>query len=288
MSEWEDNRAIDIASKFGPLAALASMDSTIPTEAEIREKKERRAQLAREQQGFMSLDGDGDDNLGSDDEDPRNEITLRPKEKYPETRLVREDEDIAEGFDNFVEDEKISLGRKAEREAEKKRRADMANLIAEAEGGSADDGSDDSEAERNAAYEAAQTRAGTYGRADRYSDEAQGLKTPSRITPLPELDTVVARLQSALKSMEDTKARKMKRMEELRTEKIEIAEREIWIQMQLKETGEKYEKLRIEAGFGGGAVTPLNGADGTKMIVNRGLESLGATPVTARDDSSDE
>jgi len=32
----------------------------------------------------------------------------------------------------------------------------------------------------------------------------------------------------------------------------------------------------------------LNGLEGSKIIVNRGLESLGATPVPSREDSSDE
>ncbi|KAF2498388.1 hypothetical protein BU16DRAFT_524508 [Lophium mytilinum] len=281
------SKAIDIASKFGPLASLTDDgESFIPTEAEIREKKERRARLAKEQGDFISLDDDGfeDDHLSDASDVPR-EITLRPKEKYSESRLVREDEDIAEGFDDFVEDGRISLGRKAEREAKKKRRADMADLIAMAEGGSSDDGSDDSEADRKAAYDAAQTRAGTYGKKDPEMLDA-GLKTPPRITPLPELGAVVARLQAALKSMQDIQARKLKRMDNLRAEKVDIAERENWIQGQLKETGERYEKLRIEAGIGAPA-TPISGSEGTKLIVGRGLESLGATPIAAASDLSD-
>lgn len=285
----ESSRALDIASKFGLLASLKADDSSvIPTEAEIKEKKERRARLAKQQQNFISLSGDEDEGFASDDSESRNEISLRPKDKYPESRLVREDEDIAEGFDDFVEDGKISLGRKAEREAEKKRRAEMAELIAEAENASSDNASDDSEAERNAAYEAAQTRAGAYGSKDLNAVETRGLRTPPRITPLPELSAVVDRLNASLKSIGDAKAKKVKRMEELRMEKVEVAEREAWIQTQLKETGERYEKLRVEAGLGAGAVTPLNGNDGAKIMVNRGLESLGATPITTRSDVSDE
>ena len=285
----EPSKALDVASKFGPLASFKSDDSSlIPTEAEIREKKERRAHLAKQQQNFISLDGEGDEGFASDDSESRNEITLPPKEKYPESRLVREDEDIAEGFDDFVEDGKISLGRKAERDAKKKRRTEIAELIAEAENASSDDVSDDSEADRNAAYEAAQTRAGAYGNRDWNAAEAQGLRTPPRIAPLPELSAVVDRLNASLKSMGDARAKKVKRMEELRVEKAEIAEREAWIQTQLKETGERYGKLRIEAGLGAGAVTPLNGNDGAKIMVSRGLESLGATPITTRSDVSDE
>jgi len=81
-------------------------------------------------------------------------------------------------------------------------------------------------------------------------------------------------LNASLKSVSDARAKKVKRMEELRVEKAEIAEREAWIQTQLKETGERYEKLRIEAGLGAGAVTPLNGNDGAKIMVSRGLKVL--------------
>lgn len=268
----EPSKALDIASKFGPLASFKSDDSSlIPTEAEIREKKERRARLAKQQQNFIPLDGEEDEGFASDGSESRNEIILPPKEKYPESRLVREDEDIAEGFDDFVEDGKISLGRKAERDAKKKRRTEIAELIAEAENASSDDASDDSEADRNAAYEAAQTRAGAYGNRDWNAAEAQGIRTPPRIAPLPELSAVVDRLNASLKSMGDARAKKVKRMEELRAEKAEIAEREAWIQTQLKETGERYEKLRIEAGLGAGTVTPLNGNDGAKIMVSRGL-----------------
>ncbi|KKY26065.1 hypothetical protein UCDDS831_g01575 [Diplodia seriata] len=156
-----EGKEVDIAAKFGPLASLKS-SSAIPTDAEIREKKERRRRLAQEP-GFMSLDGDevkertvyDDENAyDSDDLDRPRDVTIRTtiKEKYPEGRLVREDEDVAEGFDEFVEDGRISLGRKAEREAARKRREEMASMIADAEGGgSGDDGSDDSEDERNAA-----------------------------------------------------------------------------------------------------------------------------------------
>jgi hypothetical protein len=280
--------AIDIASKFGPLASLVDDGgSAIPSQAEIQEKKARRARLAKEVVDYMVVGDDADEEVQlSDGSDAPREITLRPKEKYSETRLVREDEDLAEGFDDFVEDGKISLGRKAEREAEKKRRAEMADLIAMAEGASSDEGSDDSEAERNAAYEAAQTLAGTYGKRDPEKEAAEGLKTPPRITPLPELTAVVGRLQAALKSMQDAQARKMKRMDDIMAEKVDITERENWIQGQLKETGERYEKLRIEAGLGAPA-TPVSGTNGQKVIIGRGLESLGPTPIAAASDSSD-
>jgi hypothetical protein len=274
---------LDIAAKFGPQATLTvEKPSIIPTEAEIQEKKARRARLAKEQQAFISLGGGEKDDWASDDDDDefrsnRNEISLRPKqsEKYPESRLVPDDEDFAEGFDEYVEDGRIALGQKAEREAQKKKRAEMAELIAEAEQGSGDDASNDSEAERNTAYEVAQTRAGAYGQRDRATKH--GDRTPSRISPLPDLNQVFVQLQNELKAKEAKKENFLKSMEELRLEKIRITERQKYVQEQLRETGEKYEKLREQAGM---AHVPLNGTGGGKLIVNRGLDSLGATPTT--------
>jgi hypothetical protein len=83
----------------------------ILTEAEIRERKERRARLAAEQKAeeYISLD---DDNQYLDEES--GQLILRPSEKYgPESRLVRDDEDVLEGFDDFTEDSRLLFGRKA-------------------------------------------------------------------------------------------------------------------------------------------------------------------------------
>jgi hypothetical protein len=275
--EEQESRALDIASKFGPSASLTpESSSAIPTEAEIKEKKARRARLAKEQEASKD---DEENTWASDDDDEfrtsRNEISLRPKEKYAETRLVRDDEDIAEGFDEYVEDGNISLGRKAEREAEKKRRAEMSELINNAERGSDDDGSDDSEAERNAAYEAAQTRAGTYGRSQR-GLEGDRERTPDRIAPLPDLSEMLERLQTDVEAKKQKREMILQKMEEVKEDKIRIAERQKYLQEQLQKTGEEYEKLRLEAGM---AAAPINGTGDGKLIVDRGLDSIGTTPL---------
>ncbi|KAF2281263.1 uncharacterized protein EI97DRAFT_463623 [Westerdykella ornata] len=278
----EETRAIDIASKFGPDATLAPVEpvSLIPTAAEIQEKKARRARLAKEQ---LAAADDEEEPWASDDSDAfrtmRNEISLRPKEKekYAETRLVRDDEDIAEGFEEYVEDGRISLSRKAEREAERRRRAEMAEMISQAERGSDEEGPSDSEEERNAAYEAAQTRAGAYGRKEHQEDE--GARTPPRITPLPDLSEVLESLQADVTAKRQHRDMIFQKLQEVREEKVRIADRQKYVQEKLQETGEEYERLRIEAGM----VAAVNGMDETgKIIVNRGLDSLGTTPGSAR------
>ena len=104
----DDEAGLDVSELEG--AIIVDIEETgpahIPSEAEIREKKERRARLAREQD-FISFN----------DEGSGRQLSFLPQRKKAESRLVREDEDIGEGFDEFVDDGKISLGKKQEREA---------------------------------------------------------------------------------------------------------------------------------------------------------------------------
>ena len=233
-------------------------------DAEIREKKERRARLAKEQE-YISLHG-------ADSDEERTELMLRTKEKYPETRLVAEDEDVAEGFDQFVEDPRIALGKKSERELGRRRRAEMAARIDEAEGAGPEAESDDSEAERNAAYEAKQTRAGTYARDPREREEALRPRTPPKVAPIPDMAGVLDQLRAALASMQEAAEAKRRRVGELAAEKADVAEREAWIQTQLKETGERYEKLRAELGLDAAST---NGVVQNGKAPERGLDTLG-------------
>ncbi len=269
--EDEQGKALALAAKFGSNLELRQ-NSAIPTDAEIREKKGRRARLAKEEE-YINL---------SDDKDETNEISLLPRKQKPETRLVRDDEDIAEGFDEFVNDGRIALGRKAEREQKKRQQAQVRELINEAEGTS-DEDSDDSEVERKAAYEAAQIRAGMDGlhKEDSYARPRRP-KTPPKITPLPTLTACLERLQANLASMQYAKMQKIKRMEELQREKVDIAVREEEIQRLLKEAGENYEKLRAEAGLADGEhpVAQRMIGDGTSTP-GRGLESLAHTPIVS-------
>lgn len=286
--EEEEARALDIASKFGPIAPFATEAlSAIPTDAEIQEKKARRKRLAQEENAYddeerpWASDDEGEDDFRMN----RGEISLRPKEKYAETRLVRDDEDIAEGFDDFVEDGRISLGRKSERDARRKKRTEMAELINEAEGGSDDDGSDDSEEERHAAFATAQARAGRYGQ--KIDDEDDGAKTPPRITPLPDLDDVLEGLTIDVRTKQQRKDLILQKLQELQDDKVRIEERKKYLQEQLQKTGDEYEKLRQEAGL---PALPAAGVDGGRLITERGLDSMGTTPLAGRssEDEDDE
>lgn len=255
----------------------------IMTDAEIRERKERRARLAQESE-YISLDG-------SDNESSGNYISLLPKKKAPEPRLVREDEDLGEGFDDFVEDGGLSLGKKAEKEARRRRKREMADLINAAE--EDEDGeSDDSEAERRAAYESAQTRAGMDGlhRADKgYEDEGSGLAAIPKMKALPDLAECLARMQTITKDLQGEVDKRRQRITELEKEKENILGREKEVQDILDKAGKDYQsKLGVLGGSGAAGLntqSPLRAVPpGLDLPVERGLESLGTTPTRPRGD----
>ncbi|OJJ98199.1 hypothetical protein ASPACDRAFT_53191 [Aspergillus aculeatus ATCC 16872] len=271
--EENKNKTIDVAAKFGEVMKV-SAPAAIPSQAEIREKKARRARLAKEhgslsttEKDFISLD------VGGDDDD---EWDLQGRREQAEhTRLVRDDEDFAEGFDEFVEDGRISLGRKAEREQQRRQREEMRELIDDAEALSEED---DSDVEEKAAYEAKQARAAM---GNSHRDSIDRPKTPPKVTSLPRLAHSLERLRMNLAVLETSKAQMVDRMEELRKEKADIAVREVEIQVLIKEAGDTYEKLKQEAEASSGVEGNQSAAD--DFANSRGLEGLGASmaPSTA-------
>lgn len=253
----ETGKFLDLASKFGSDLSVYDTPSAIPTDTEIREKKERRARLAKEQD-FISLDdADSDhDNAARDPEDnsdSENERSLLPyaqeiSSKRSETRLVRDDEDIAEGFDAFDSDGRIALSRKAEREQKTQQKAQIRDLINEAEG-SSDESESDSEAETKAAYEAAQTHKGLEGlrRAEEGVVKPRRPEMPAKITPLPTLGGCLERLKEQMEGKRYHLVMKERRLEEVNKERADIRLRKEEVQRLLREKGEEYEKLRREA-----------------------------------------
>ncbi|KAJ5153900.1 uncharacterized protein N7500_009339 [Penicillium coprophilum] len=274
----ETSKAVDVAAKFGEIMAIPTQ-AHIPSEAEIREKKARRARLAMEHgaedDGFISLDANDAANADDWDAVVRGDKDSTEAEN---TRLVRDDEDFAEGFEEFfTEDGKMALGRKAEREKKRKDREAMRDLIDDAEGISDED---DSDVEEKAAYEAAQVHA-AMGRGK--SSGIDRPKTPPKVTSLPRLASSFERLRMSLASMEVAKTQMISRMEELRKEKADIAIREVEIQAMIKEAGDNYERLKKEAG--GDPTAKLDSSSGA-LEKPRGLENIGApVPIPIRDSS---
>ncbi|KAI3319747.1 nineteen complex-related protein 2-domain-containing protein [Xylariaceae sp. AK1471] len=294
--------------------------TAVLTEAEIREKKERRARLAkqkgsRDTEDFISLSDDNDDERRTGD----SYLTLlsRKGSSKPDTRLVAEDEDLGEGFDDFVEDGGLSLGKRAEREARKRHRAEMASLISAAEGAGSDGeaASDDSEAERQAAFEAAQTRAGMDGLAEEREQQRRRLgaregvvPVPPKIPPLPDLSVLVEEFKARMRQKEANLIRMRAHIAELKAEREGILKREPEVQRLLNEAGERYRALMMPGSGAGaenaqdngrgntGGGTDVSGDNAEESVTvartlldqfrdgpgtpgERGLESLGTTPI---------
>nr|POE49445.1 hypothetical protein CFP56_50362 [Quercus suber] len=260
-------QTLDLSSKFGSslarYEATAASSSAIPSAAEIAEKKSRRARLAKEQaaEEYISLDPDDpglDADRDEDDDvtrDERGRLVLAPKDKYgqAESRLVRDDEDVLENFDEFTDDGRIALGPAAEAQAQRTRHAEIAAQIAAAEASEESDDSRAGERERNAAFEAAQTRHGTYHAAAHATsdDPYEHLRprTPPQIAPLPTLEGVLERLRRQLAEMQAERGTKLAAMAALQREKIRLGEEEVRIQQALRDTAEKFRALRAEKGI---------------------------------------
>lgn len=249
---------LDLSSKFGSSLARYEQPSLIPSATEIAEKKARRARLAKEHEEFISLDLDDPDLDEAEDDDnvARDEygnliLKPRPRDKWglAESRIAQDDEDIMENFDEFTEDGRIALSRTAELDARNRRRQEISDQIAEAEAASNSE-SDDSERERIAAYEAAQTKHGTY------AHDETGIKngndppaTPSVITPVPTVDNVVERLRNQLAALQASYIQGLKDIETLQHEKDHLRDEEIRLQKALTETAAKFQSLRKEKGL---------------------------------------
>ncbi|KAI2604209.1 nineteen complex-related protein 2-domain-containing protein [Hypoxylon fragiforme] len=303
----DDEMALDPSELEGALvvetttarAPSPSKDTVILTETQIQEKKARRARLAKEEgsrdtEDFISLSDN--DNAG----DPRGHgasyLTVlsqrqdQPHKSKKDTRLIAEDEDLGEGYDEFVEDGGLSLGRKAERDARRRRRTEMASLITAAEGADPENNpnqdagfeSDASEAERRAAYEAAQTRAGMDGLAAERESQRRRLEASQhvaipRITPLPDFSVLVAEFKARMQRKAEQVAKLRARIEELRGEREGIAVREPEVQRLLNEAGERYRVL-MTGGSGSGETANGNGngEEGEETGTNTGVDSVAA------------
>lgn len=244
LDDAELEGAVFVPAADLPVSTTGRAAGHIPTTTEIREKKQRRARLAKEGDAYKS---------GSDqDDDEEGYISLLPKKKKDETRLIAEDEDLGEGYDEFVEDGRLELGRRGETEARRRQRAEMAELIDAAEGGASEEQDSDSDAERKAAYEEAQTRAAMDGLrvvgGDGDDDDGGGagglgvgrLVIP-RMRPLPELGASLARMRELVAEMEAQAAAKRKRIEAVERERQEILDREREVQDVLNQAGLKYQ-----------------------------------------------
>ncbi|KAK4176368.1 nineteen complex-related protein 2-domain-containing protein [Triangularia setosa] len=265
-SELDGALVVQSATSTGLVSQGPTAAAHVLSAAEIRERKDRRARLAREgviasSSDFISLDS------GSDSEFPQqcsSRVVLSQRKKKSDTRLIAEDEDLGEGYDEYVQDNPLALGKKAERDAARRHRAEIAELINAAE---SDAESDDSEAERRAAYEAAQRRAGMDGLHKPEEDDKNiaGDAVP-RMKPLPKLTEVLKKMNEIAQGLEDEFKRKQAVVQSLEKEREEIEKREKEVQEILNQAGAKYQA--VVAGVGGGT-SPVVAGDVAKLVQER-------------------
>lgn len=264
---------LSVSSPFGG-------SSHIPSAVEIREKKERRARLAKEGDAYK------DDEYAEED----GFISLTSKKKKDDTRLIAEDEDLGEGYDDYVEDGRLELGKRGEKEARRRHRREMEELINAAEGASEEEDSD-SDAERKAAYEAAQTRAamdGLHRAAVEDADPGGRLVIP-KMKPLPELDISLARMRELVRQMEEQVEQKRRRIEGIEKEKQEILDREREVQEVLNQAGMKYQSaigIKSETVLDPETLVAQSPLRNTQIRPGeRGLESFGTPTRKIEDDA---
>ena len=288
---------LDVTTKFGPLATSVSLQSAslIPSEAEIREKKARRARLAKEQQ-YISLHSRSRSNSsasssksehssGSSSESEKHTTTFvtanasppptssRRSRHRPTRRLARDDfeddEDIAEGTRDPHAG--IQLTQKSAREARRAQKAAIGAQIADAEASGAEDSSEDDEVERRREYDAAQTRKGMEGmKRGREEEEQEGewIRVPPRITPLPTFDGWFSKYGAKLAGMQANLKAKREEMETINKEMDNIKTRESEIKVLLEDAGKRYAQVAKEAGIDIGA----------DSVVSNGMSRLSSRP----------
>ncbi|KAG0124337.1 nineteen complex-related protein 2-domain-containing protein [Tuber indicum] len=248
----------------------SKQETIIPDEGLVRVMKARRAEKAAKAKAedYISLNIGGDGGSG--------EILLKSKKK--ESRIQRADDNLydEEELVKYIEDGGIVLGGKAAQRAhDRKRREDIRDAIKEAEGihDDAMDMDSDSRDSLVEEWERDQIRKGDFSNSSG-GGVARDLEMLSRqppdVTPLPNLDDALRRLEETLAAMEFKKAQTVRQMKALQAEKQEISEREATVQQRLQKASEEYEKLSGGLGIGGG---------GGASAVGRGLESFGNTPI---------
>lgn len=318
--------SLDLESKFGKSASR----SRIPSLAEIREKKERRARLAKEQTALAGTAGESSsaDFVPLEDYDSDGEFKPRRMQvgsynpasdnlyREKNTRLVHEDEDIAEGFDAFVEDAgKVTLSRRGLKEQSRRDRDAMRTMIEKAEGssgrqhkhedvnsegdsGSHSDAESDSDYELHQAYELSQTHHGMDGLKSHRSHtrQANRPRQPRETATIPKLSVGLSRLREMVSSLEMERARIQKRRADIRAEKVDVEASQKHIQSSLEEAGRELEAVTARArgleqtrnldpstsSVGDDNPAGVPNANGSSRYQNplpeRGLESFGGTP----------
>ncbi|SJL07673.1 uncharacterized protein ARMOST_11023 [Armillaria ostoyae] len=218
---YDADMSMDISMDAGDLSMQvvdnvdAIMETSIPSESSIKVAKERRGRLrttdASGQEDFISLS-----------------LTQRTEDQgpHPESRLMREDDELGEGDDEFAEytsaQERIALGKKSRKVEASKRRDAMKELIADAE----------EEDEETMEWEQAQLRRGGTIPSDPSPSSSKVKQTYKAasippMTAVPTLGPALSRLTQQLTQLTTSHAINTTALNSLAQERGELDDREI-------------------------------------------------------------
>ncbi|KAF5360932.1 hypothetical protein D9756_004921 [Leucocoprinus leucothites] len=199
----------------------------IHSESSIKAAKERRERLRKTglstEEDFISLSVTR-----------REDIDQGP---HPESRLVREEDELGEGDDEYAEftsaQERIALGKKARKKAAVDRREVMKELIADAE----------EEDEETMEWEQEQLRRGGHRTPEPTSVQIKKVYKPAPIppaTPLPTLGPALNRLSEQMTKITMSHANNTAALNTIALEREQVDKREI----EMREMVEKAEEKR--------------------------------------------
>ncbi|KAI0338869.1 hypothetical protein BDW22DRAFT_1457945 [Trametopsis cervina] len=195
-----------------PIEGDVDVDMTIPSSSAITAAKEKRERLRKAEppsDDFISLS-----------------LTKREdysKGPHPESRLVREDDELGEGDDEYAEftsaQERIALGKKSKKLEARKRRDEMSEMIVDAE----------EQDEETLEWEQEQLRRGGLKTEEAVANVPQPTYKPTPIpsmTPIPSLTPAIARLTAAMTALTTSHAQNTATMTSLADERAQIEIRE--------------------------------------------------------------
>ncbi|CAA7262911.1 unnamed protein product [Cyclocybe aegerita] len=218
---------VDVSMQSAEMDTEETM-SFIPSESSIKVAKEKRGRLRKMRDSgeveYISLS--------------LTRIEDMPQGPHPESRLVREEDELGEGDDEFAEytsaQERIALGKKSRKLATSRRKEAMKEMIQDAE----------EEDEETAEWEQEQLRRGGH-RTPEPSSSAKvkqvykAAPIPSA-TPVPSLAPAISRLSDQLALLTTSHAKNSAALNSLAQERAEVDDRE----KEMREMVEKAESKR--------------------------------------------
>ncbi|OAX42141.1 hypothetical protein K503DRAFT_790350 [Rhizopogon vinicolor AM-OR11-026] len=206
----------DVSMDLGDITMEATetsfnVDTVIPSESSISSAKQRRERIRTQgtQDDFISLSVTKRDTV--------------PQGPHPESRLMREEDELGEGDDEYAEytsaQERIALGKKSRKIEASKRKDAMQDMIADAE----------EEDEETMEWEREQLRRGGSFPDGREASPAKQVYKPATIpasTAIPALGSAIERLSQSLTAITTSHATDLKAAASLVDEREQLDVRE--------------------------------------------------------------